>query len=105
MTEPTPATREPLWSPSAERAATTNLARFVAAAQASGYHPPDASAAVDFPSLYAWSIQRPYLFWPAVWHFCGVVADALPDGRAWTEVVHGLERMAPPGPVAGPTWF
>jgi acetoacetyl-CoA synthetase len=105
MTERTPATREPLWSPSAERAAATNLARFVAAAQASGYQPPDASAAVDFPSLYAWSVEHPDLFWPAVWQFCGVVADTLPDGRAWTEVVHGLERMAPPDPVAGPTWF
>jgi acetoacetyl-CoA synthetase len=40
-----------------------------------------------------------------VWEFCGVVADTLPDGAHWTEVVHGLDRMAPPDPTAGPRWF
>ena len=94
-----------LWSPSPERAAATNLSRFSAAARAFGYTPTDAAAAVDYPSLYEWSITQPDKFWPAVWDFCGVVADTLPDGSHWRDVVRGLDRMAPPDPVVGPTWF
>ncbi|MFL5555735.1 MAG: acetoacetate--CoA ligase, partial [Gemmatimonadaceae bacterium] len=95
----------PLWSPGPDRARATNLAGFIAAARASGYQPPPGDAAVDYPSLYAWSIAEPDRFWPAVWKFCGVVADTLPNGTQWTEVVHGLDRMAPPDAVMGPRWF
>jgi len=95
----------PLWSPSPERAAATNLARFIETARAAGYDPPASGAVVDYPSLYDWSINEPHRFWPAVWRFCGVVADGLADGSEWTEVVRGLDRMAPPDPVAGPRWF
>ena len=60
----------------------------------------------DYPSLYRWSITSPERFWPAVWRFCGVIA-AERDGGAepWDEVVVGLDRMAPPDPVQGPSWF
>jgi acetoacetyl-CoA synthetase len=61
--------------------------------------PPGAEAVDDFPSLYRWSVDRPDTFWPEVWDYCGVVADP------WSEVVVGLERMAPPDPVLGPRWF
>ena len=44
-------------------------------------------------------------FWPAVWEFCGVVADDRPDGTRWDAVLEGGERMAPPDAVAGPRWF
>ena len=94
-----------LWSPSRERAAATNLARFSAAARAFGYQPADTAAAVDYPSLYEWSIAQPSQFWAAVWQFCGVVADTLADGSQWRDVVRGLDRMAPPDPIAGPKWF
>jgi acetoacetyl-CoA synthetase len=99
------ATDAPLWSPSPERAAATNIARFVTAACAYGYEPPIGAAAVDYPSLHTWSIARPEEFWPAVWEFSGVVADTAPDGSRWKEVVRGLGRMAPPDPTAGPRWF
>jgi acetoacetyl-CoA synthetase len=95
----------PLWSPTPERAAATNLARFVAAARDHEYVPALGGAPVDYASLYSWSVAHPERFWPAVWKFCGVVADVLPDGSQWTEVVRGLDRMAPPDPVAGPRWF
>ena len=95
----------PLWSPRPERVAASNLARFVTAARAHGYEPPSGAAAVDFPSLYAWSVARRDQFWPAVWNYCGVAADTFPDGSQWTEVVHGADRMAPPDSVAGPRWF
>jgi acetoacetyl-CoA synthetase len=105
MSELAPATDVPLWSPPPERAAATNLAQFATAARAHGYDPPTGAAAVDYPSLYAWSTTRPHEFWPVVWRFCGVIADSRPDGSQWEEVVHGLDRMAPPAPAAGPRWF
>ena len=95
----------PLWSPTPERAAATNLARFIETARAAGYDPPVSGAVVDYRSLYDWSITHPDRFWPAVWHFCGVVAETRADGAEWTDVVRGLERMAPPDPVGGPRWF
>ena len=95
----------PLWSPDPERVQATNLAQFISAARAHGYVPPTGGAAVDYVSLYAWSIARPDEFWPAVWRFCGVIADTRPDGSQWEEVVRGLGRMAPPDPTAGPRWF
>ena len=67
--------------------------------------PTHPAAAVDYPSLYEWSIAHPDKFWPAVWKFCDVVAETLPDGAQWREVVRGLDRMAPPDPVGGPKWF
>jgi acetoacetyl-CoA synthetase len=105
MTELDLAVHAPLWTPSPERAAATNLARFAAAARAAGYSPPSGAAAVDYASLYDWSVAHPERFWPVVWELCGVLADTRPDGSQWTEVVRGLERMAPPLPDAGPRWF
>ena len=105
MTDLEPASRTPLWSPAPERVAAANLARFVQAARAAGYRPPDDAAAVDYPSLWEWSVDHPDRFWPVVWRFCDVIADGTDGGTCWTEVVRGLDRMAPPDPEAGPRWF
>ena len=59
----------------------------------------------DLPTLYRWSVTRPEAFWPAVWEFCGVVAEERPGRTAWDQVVVGFDRMAPPDPVLGPRWF
>ncbi|MDQ3136085.1 MAG: acetoacetate--CoA ligase [Gemmatimonadota bacterium] len=67
--------------------------------------PVGAEAVDDFSSLYQWSVSRPDAFWPAVWRFCGVVAEERPGRDQWDEVVVGLDRMAPPDPVLGPRWF
>ncbi len=67
--------------------------------------PAGAEAVSDFPSLYRWSVERPEVFWPEVWDFCGVVAEERAGSPPWDEVVVGLERMAPPDPVLGPRWF
>jgi acetoacetyl-CoA synthetase len=93
----------PIWCPSPERAAATNLTRFLAhvrAAAAAG-----AERVWDVPSLYGWSVDHPEAFWPEVWRFCGVVAEERPGREPWDRVVTGLERMAPPDPVLGPRWF
>jgi acetoacetyl-CoA synthetase len=84
----------PLWTPSPERVAGANLTAFLRTVQAT-----------DFTSLYRWSVERPEEFWPAVWRFAGVIADARPDGTAWSSVGVGLDRMAPPDPCDGPVWF
>jgi acetoacetyl-CoA synthetase len=87
---------QPLWTPAPERVARANLTRFARA------HAPTAT---DFRDLYAWSVARPEEFWPAVWRFTGVVADARPGGQQWDTVLLGGERMAPPDPALGPRWF
>ena len=53
-----------------------------------------------YEDLYAWSVAHPEEFWPRMWEFSGLVSS-----EPWTEVVRGLERMAPPHPELGPRWF
>jgi acetoacetyl-CoA synthetase len=93
----------PIWCPSPERIARTNLTRFLAYVRARG--PAGAEDVWDVPSLYAWSVAQPDAFWPEVWRFCGVVAEERPGQEPWDEVVVGLDRMTPPDPVLGPRWF
>lgn len=57
-------TEGPLWSPSAERAAATAMARFMSAARAS-----------DQLALHRWSVREPDAFWSLVWDFTGVVGE------------------------------
>ncbi len=85
----------PLWSPAPERIARANLTAF-----ANRYRP-----GTDYAALWRWSVDHPEEFWPAVWEFCGIIAEEHPGGRPWTAVLHGGERMAPPDPVQGPRWF
>ena len=90
----------PLWTPSADAirgARMTEFMRFVRDQELSG--------ALGYASLYEWSITHPERFWPAVWKYCGVVAQERPGGEPWDEVVVGLDRMAPPDPELGPRWF
>ncbi|HEV2008859.1 MAG TPA: AMP-binding protein, partial [Burkholderiales bacterium] len=80
---------EPLWQPSAERIAASNMAAFMRAA-ASRYNLPIA----DYATLYDWSVCEPEKFWREVWDFCGVIAD----GQGDVVVEHG-DRMP------GARWF
>jgi acetoacetyl-CoA synthetase len=64
-----------------------------------------ADTVTDSESLYAWSIAEPQRFWPAVWRFCGVVAEERSSNAPWDEVLIGGDRMAPPDPALGPHWF
>ncbi|HSB54164.1 MAG TPA: AMP-binding protein, partial [Gemmatimonadales bacterium] len=93
----------PIWSPSPDRIARAQMTRFLAHVRAR--RPSGADEITDFPSLYAWSVERPDAFWPEVWRYCGVVADERPGRDPWDRVVVGLERMAPPDPDLGPRWF
>lgn len=53
-----------LWTPSAERAAATRMARFAERLGCDGYE-----------SLHDLSVSEPDRFWPAVWDECGLVGD------------------------------
>jgi len=73
------------------------------AAGEDGLLPADAPGA--FAALHQWSVAHRDRFWPAVWRFCGVIASSGAGGDPWTDVAVGIDRMAPPDPVAGPRWF
>ena len=87
---------QPLWTPAPERVARANLTRF-----AREYAP----RAAGFGDLYDWSVARPQEFWPAVWRFTGVVAEARRGRAPWDTVLVGGDRMGPPDPTLGPRWF
>ncbi|MFO1493787.1 MAG: acetoacetate--CoA ligase [Lysobacterales bacterium] len=56
-----------LWTPTAERVAGTNLARFMRYA-----HERYGADLPDYAALYAWSVSHSDRFWTAVWEFCGI---------------------------------
>jgi acetoacetyl-CoA synthetase len=85
----------PLWAPAPDRVARANLSAFTAR-----YRP-----GADYPALWRWSVDRPDEFWPAVWEYCGILADCPAGGKPWTAVLEGGGRMAPPDPELGPRWF
>ena len=87
---------QPLWTPAPERVARANLTRF-----AREYAP----SAAGFAELYDWSVARPQEFWPAVWRFTGVLAEARRGRAPWDAVLVGGDRMGPPDPTLGPHWF
>ena len=61
---------QPLWQPAPERAAATNLNRFI---HLVGQQlDPEVR---DWDTLYQFSLDRPEDFWTAVWEFGGVVAE------------------------------
>ena len=93
-----------MWRPG-ERAATCAMATFIEARRADGVLLPYADDPKAFQALYAWSVADPASFWAALWRDSNVIADVDVHGRAWDDVVIGLERMAPPDPVIGPSWF
>ena len=72
----------PLWTPSPERAAQTELARFMKEVGKSNY-----------AELHAWSVSHAPQFWNKLWDFCGVIGE-----KGGETLVDG-ERMP------GAKWF
>ena len=67
---------QPLWQPSPDRAAQTNMTAFLhAASERCG------TAFADYDALYRWSIESPSEFWELLWDWCGVIAPQR-GGRA-----------------------
>ena len=94
-----------LWRPDAARANTSHLARLIQRLRDEGVTLARHDDAAAFHSLHAWSVAHPEQFWAAVWRDAGVIADTLPNGASWQQVLVGGDRMAPPDPVLGPRWF
>ena len=61
---------EPLWRPSAERIAETNLARFMAEVEQRW-----GVATGTYDALWQWSIDQPERFWQSLWAFAEVRAE------------------------------
>ena len=62
---------EPLWAPTAQRVAASNLRRFAnRAASQWGLEVP------DFPAVHTWSVEHPDQFWATVWEDAGVVGES-----------------------------
>jgi acetoacetyl-CoA synthetase len=60
----------PLWTPSPERIARTQVVAFMA--EVNRRH---GVALENYRDLHAWSITHPELFWDQIWDFCGVIGD------------------------------
>jgi acetoacetyl-CoA synthetase len=73
---------KPLWAPSPERVAATQLARFMKLA-----------GKADYAELHRWSVEQSAQFWNQVWDFCGVL------GEKGARTVVDAERMP------GAKWF
>ena len=63
-------TDKPLWIPSPERVAGTQVMDFLR--QVNARHGLDLKTYKD---LHAWSVEHPDLFWDKVWDYCGVIGD------------------------------
>ncbi len=66
-----------LWSPSAERIAQSNLARFAAR---HGFVP------TDYAALHAWSVADPETFYNDLWDFTGIVGEKGPVSMCRAEI-------------------
>ena len=71
---------EPLWTPSPERIADSQLTQFMNQVE-ERYN----LTLYSYFDLYRWSIEKPNQFWSAVWSFCDIKAsqpfeEALVDG-------------------------
>jgi acetoacetyl-CoA synthetase len=78
-----------VWQPSRERIEQAELTRFRrAAARAHGV------VLDDYRALHRWSIDRPDAFWPFLWDWLGIVAEA-----------RGARVVAPAAAMAEVRWF
>ena len=58
----------PLWQPDEKRIASSNMRRFMDAAEKE-----TGQAFPDYDSLYRWSVDEKETFWSLLWDFCGVI--------------------------------
>ena len=61
---------KPLWTPSAERVAGTQVMDFMR--QVNQRH---GTSLKSYKELHAWSVAHPDLFWDQIWDYCGVIGD------------------------------
>jgi acetoacetyl-CoA synthetase len=69
----------PLWQPSPERIARTNLTAFMRDVRQRWN-----ATVSDYPALYQWSVTEPEQFWQSIWSFCKVIGES-GDGPVLTD--------------------
>ncbi len=80
---------KPIWTPSPERIAQSNLMRFI------GFVNQQHSCNFNnYTELYQWSIEQPEQFWPDLWRFCEIISS-----KPWTSILDNAENMP------GTKWF
>jgi acetoacetyl-CoA synthetase len=84
------ATEQPLWQPSSERIARSQLSQFTAFVKARF---PEAEVS-DYQRLHHWSITATEDFWRSVWDYCDVISS-----QSSAVVVTDVDRMP------GASWF
>ena len=84
------AIEQPLWQPSAEGIARSQLAQFTAFVKARF---PEAEVS-DYQQLHQWSITATEDFWRSIWDYCDVISS-----RSSDRVVTDFDRMP------GASWF
>ncbi|MDC6459683.1 acetoacetate--CoA ligase [Luminiphilus sp.] len=84
------ATEQPLWQPSSERIARSQLTQFVSFLNARF---PDVKVS-DYQALHQWSITATEDFWRSVWDYCDVISS-----QSSEVVVTDVDRMP------GASWF
>ena len=94
-----------IWQPDPRRAGESNLARFAERLRASGEAVPSGTDLHAFRQLHAWSIANRERFWEEVWRDGALIAEERPGAPPWDRVAIGADRMAPPDPLLGPSWF
>ncbi|MEZ5569992.1 MAG: acetoacetate--CoA ligase [Halioglobus sp.] len=62
---------DPLWRPSGERIAASQVLQFMLFLRKRH----GANVGPNYFNLHAWSVENPAAFWQAVWDFCGVIAS------------------------------
>ena len=70
---------QPLWQPSEERIERANMTAF--ARQVAAAH---GERLRDYAELRAWSVERPELFWPALWQFAEVQRKPAVATTCWS---------------------
>ncbi|MBC7945112.1 MAG: acetoacetate--CoA ligase [Burkholderiales bacterium] len=65
---------QPIWQPSPERIAQSNMTAFMRAVMETWRVQID-----DYAGLYAWSVAEPEKFWRSLWSFAGIVAERQGD--------------------------
>jgi acetoacetyl-CoA synthetase len=60
----------PLWIPSAEQAAASQVRAFMVEVERR-----HGVRLADYRELHAWTVAHPDLFWGLIWDFCGVIGD------------------------------
>ena len=93
----------PIHSPSRDQVERTRLWQLITSLHEDGVISGDIGEAHAFQR---WSVDNIETFWAAIWRSAGIVAEGPGSPKApWKEVLVGGDRMAPPAPGLGPSWF